>query len=100
MGMYATREDEIDRMLRAGVLVDLHQAFKQGMRASVEEYSLKKVEAFYAFERRTPLEESRTAMRYVEHRLELGWRGEELPDSVREVMEGYNREDCLSASGL
>ena len=100
MGMYATREDEIDRMLRAGRLVDLHQAFKQGMRASVEEYSLKQVEAFYGFERRTPLDESRVAMRYVEHRLELGWRDEELPDSVREVMEGYNREDCLSASGL
>jgi uncharacterized protein len=100
MGMYATREDEIDRMLRAGSLVDLHQAFKQGMRASVEEYSLKQVEAFYGFERKTPLNESRVAMRYVEHRLELGWRDEKLPDSVREVMEGYNREDCLSASGL
>ena len=46
MGMYATREDEIDRMLRAGVLVDLHQAFKQGMRASVEEYSLKRWKHF------------------------------------------------------
>src|ERR1700683_668000 len=40
MGMYATREDEIDCLLRAGVLVDLHQVFKQGVRASVEEYSL------------------------------------------------------------
>src|SRR2546430_8585066 len=72
MGMHATREDEIDRMLRAGVLVDLHQAFKQGVRASVEEYSLKKIEAFYGFERKTLLEKSRSAMRYVEHRLELG----------------------------
>src|SRR5258708_13004846 len=71
MGMYATREDEIDRLLRAGTLVDLHQAFKQGVRASVEEYSLKKLEAFYGFERKTPLDESRAAMRYVEHPLEL-----------------------------
>src|SRR5256885_13464084 len=69
MGMYGTREDEIDRLLRAGALVDLHQAYKQGMRASVEEYSLKKVEAFYGFERKTLLETSRGAMRYVEHRL-------------------------------
>ncbi len=100
MGMYATREDEIDRLLRAGVLVDLHQAYKQGMRASVEEYSLKKVEAFYGFERKTPLETSRAAMRYVEHRLELGWRNEEMPERFREVMEGYNSEDCLSAAAL
>src|SRR6266478_170767 len=100
MGMYATREDEIDRLLRAGALVDLHQAYKQGMRASVEEYSLKKVEAFYGFERKTPLETSRTAMRYVEHRLELGWGNEEMPERFREVMEGYNSEDCLSAAKL
>src|SRR6266481_5702273 len=89
MGMYATREDEIDRMLRAGVLVDLHQAFKQGVRASVEEYSLKKVEAFYGFERKTPLEASRAAMRYVEHRLELGRleEAEEIPEKYRETLE-------------
>lgn len=100
MGMYATREDQIDRLLRAGVLVDLHQAFKQGVRASVEEYSLKKVEAFYGFERRTPLEESRQAMRYVEHRLELGWKEEELPAGIRNTLEGYNSEDCISTAAL
>jgi len=100
MGMYATREDEIDRMLRAGVLVDLHQVFKQGLRASVEEYSLKKLEAFCEFERKTTLEDSRRAMRYVEHRLELGWGDEEVPEEIREVMEGYNREDCFSTAAL
>src|SRR6267154_1713561 len=100
MGMYATREDEIDRLLRAGALVDLHQAYKQGMRASVEEYSLKKVEAFYGFERMTRLEASRAAMRYVEHRLELGWGNKGMPEQVREAMEGYNSEDCFSAAKL
>jgi predicted RecB family nuclease len=100
MGMYATREDEIDRMLRAGVLVDLHQAFKQGVRASVEEYSLKKIEAFYGFVRKTPPEESRAAMRYIEHRLELGWGDAEPPEKFRQAMEGYNGEDCVSTARL
>lgn len=100
MGMHATREAEIDRMLRAGVLVDLHQAFKQGVRASVEEYSLKKIEAFYGFERKTPLEKSRIAMRYVEHRLELGSGDRMLPEEIRGVMEGYNYEDCVSTAKL
>jgi predicted RecB family nuclease len=100
MGIHATREDQIDRMLRAGVLVDLHQAFKQGVRASVEEYSLKKIEAFYEFKRETPPDQSRSAMRYIEHRLELGWGDEALPESVREIMEGYNREDCVSTAML
>ncbi|HEX4542934.1 MAG TPA: TM0106 family RecB-like putative nuclease, partial [Candidatus Acidoferrum sp.] len=100
MGMHATREDEIDQMLRAGVLVDLHQAFKQGVRASVEEYSLKKIEAFYGFQRNTRPEASRMAMRYIEHRLELGWGDGALPEREREAMEGYNSEDCLSTAKL
>ena len=100
MGMHATREDEVDRMLRAGVLVDLHQAFKQGLRASVEEYSLKKLEGFYKFVRATNLEDSRAAMRYIEHRLELGWGDGELPEEIRGVMEGYNAEDCFSAGKM
>src|SRR5882757_8428669 len=100
MGIYATREDQIDRMLRAGLMVDLHQAYKQGVRASVEEYSLKKIEAFYGFERKTPLRASRVAMRYVEHRLELGRMGEDLPDEIRETLEGYNAEDCVSTVRL
>ena len=100
MGLHATRENEVDRLLRSEAFVDLHQAFKQGLRASLEDYGLKKVEAFCGFERRTPLEESRSAIRYVERRLELGWGDEPLPEKVREVMEGYNQEDCVAAGQL
>ncbi len=100
MGIYATRENEIDRMLRAGVLVDLHQAFKQAVRAGVEEYSLKKIEAFYQFARSTPLDQSRTAMRYIEHCLELDRSIDNLPSEFRQAMEGYNADDCFSAAKL
>jgi uncharacterized protein len=99
MGTYATREDEIDRMLRAGLFIDLHTICKQAMRAGVEEYSLKALEGFHHFDRRTPLEEAREAMRYVEHWLELEWGGE-LPENVRATMEGYNEDDCRSTVSL
>jgi predicted RecB family nuclease len=99
MGIYTTREDEIDRMLRAHLFIDLHSIFKQAVRASVEEYSLKKIEVFYGFVRATPSTESRAAMRYVEHRLELGWEGE-LPEPMRDALEGYNGEDCKSTAEL
>jgi predicted RecB family nuclease len=100
MGKYATREEEIDSMLRAGLFVDLHTVFKQALRASVEEYSLKKLEVFYGFKRKIPPEESRAAMRFIEHRLELGWDRQELPEKFREAMEGYNGEDCFSTAAL
>src|SRR6266404_112192 len=99
MGKYATREDEIDRMLRAGLFIDLHTISKQAMRASVEEYSLKALEVFHQFERKTPLAESREATRYVEHWLELGWGGQ-LPEKVRATVEGYNEDDCRSTASL
>jgi len=99
MGRYATREDEVDRMLRAGLFVDLHTIFKQAARAGVEEYSLKALESFYSFARKTPLAESHEAMRYIEHWLELGWDGE-LPQNLCAAMEGYNQDDCRSTAAL
>ena len=99
MGAYATREDEIDRMLRAKIFVDLHTIFKQAVRASVEEYSLKALESLTHFVRRTPLSESRAAMRYVEHALELG-RADDVPDEFNLSLEGYNSEDCHSTAIL
>ncbi len=99
MGAYATCEDEIDRMLRAKIFVDLHTIFKQAVRASVEEYSLKALESLTQFVRRTPLSESRAAMRYVEHGLELG-RAHDVPDEFKLPLEGYNAEDCNSTAVL
>ncbi|HET6175885.1 MAG TPA: TM0106 family RecB-like putative nuclease [Candidatus Sulfotelmatobacter sp.] len=99
MGAYTTREDEIDRMLRARIFVDLHTIFKQAVRASVEEYSLKALESLTQFARHTPLSESRAAMRYVEHGLELG-RTHEVPDEFKLSLEGYNSEDCYSTASL
>jgi uncharacterized protein len=98
-GRYATREDELDRMLRADVLVDLHTIFKQAVRAGVEEYSLKKLEIFHNFKRTIPREVSLAAMRYIEHWLELE-RGGELRNEYQEAMEGYNEDDCRSTASL
>ncbi|MCI0718307.1 MAG: TM0106 family RecB-like putative nuclease [Acidobacteria bacterium] len=99
MGRYATREDEIDRVLRAGLLVDIHTIFKQAARASVEKYSLKDLEVFHGFGRSVSLDDSRRAMRQVEHGLELG-RLTELDELTRKIIETYNADDCLSARSL
>ena len=76
MGRYATREDEIDRMLRAEFFVDLHTIFKQAVRAGVEEYSLKTLEPFHNFHRTTPLDAiaRRHALYRALARTWCGWR--------------------------
>jgi uncharacterized protein len=99
MGRHATREDEVDRMLRAGLLVDLHTIVKQAIRASVEEYSLKALEVFHSFKRAVSLEDSRRAMHGVEHSLELGLFAD-VDEATRKTIEGYNADDCLSTRSL
>lgn len=99
MGRYATREDEIDRWLRGGLFVDLHSILKQSILASVEQYSLKDLEAFHGFKRSLPLDKARIAMRQVEHALELG-RSDEIEEEVRGYIETYNADDCLSTASL
>jgi hypothetical protein len=44
MGRYATRENEIDKLLRAGLFVDLYAIVRHAIRASVESYSIKTLE--------------------------------------------------------
>ena len=99
MGLYATREEEIDSMLRAGLFVDLHAVFKQALRAGVEEYSLKTLEHFAGFKRNIHKDDSRAAMRYITHSLELGW-AEAIPEKFITAMETYNRDDCFATSAL
>ncbi len=99
MGRYATREDEMDRILRAGLLVDLHGVVKQALRASVERYSLKDLEMFFGFERKTDLRDAKENLRTMECALELN-EGAGIPSEVLNTVEAYNKEDCLSTHRL
>jgi uncharacterized protein len=99
MGRHATRESEIDGMLRAGLFVDLHAIVKRSLRASVEKYSIKDLEIFYGFRRSVALEVAGPHLRVVDRALELG-AVEAISAEVRSTVEGYNRDDCLSAMRL
>jgi predicted RecB family nuclease len=99
MGKYGTREDAVDRILRGQLLVDLHRALKQSIRASVEEYKLKALEQFFGFSRGTSLDDARRSRRLVEHSLELGRVGA-IDDSSCKTIEGYNCDDCASTEAL
>ena len=99
MGRYATREDEIDRMLRASLFVDLYTIARQSIRASVERYSIKNLEPFYDFNRSVPLVEVRSALAKLQARLELN-DAAAISDESKDIVLRYNRDDCLSAQRL
>jgi uncharacterized protein len=99
MGRHITRETEIDRMLRAGLFVDLFSVVRQGLRASVEKYSIKDLEKFYGFKRLAVLAEAGAARQIIERALEAE-KPEAIPPQLRTLVEDYNQEDCVSALQL
>ena len=99
MGRYATCEAQIDDWLRHHLFVDLHQVVRDSVRASVERYGLKEMEAFYEFKRAVPLDVAGNARAWLESAIELS----QLADLDADVMphvEGYNRDDCVSTAQL
>jgi uncharacterized protein len=99
MGRYASREEEIDRMLRGGLFVDLYQVVRHAIRASVESYSIKELERFFGFDRTTKLTDASRALANIQTALELG-DPESVTTELKETVTGYNRDDCFSAKAL
>jgi RecB family nuclease, putative, TM0106 family len=99
MGRYASRENEIDRMLRGGLFVDLFAVVKQSIRAGIESYTIKNLEGFYEFRRATPLADARISLLNVQTALELETVAE-ISEADRATVAGYNRDDCVSALKL
>lgn len=94
MSRHATREHEVDELLRRKVFVDLYGVVRQAFRAGVESYGLKALEAVFGFERRAPLREAIGSLRGWQAYLENGNR-EEL-----DAIAAYNEDDCYSTLAL
>jgi uncharacterized protein len=92
-----TREAEVDRLLRADVLVDLYAVVRQGLRLSKESYSIKQVEDYYRGHVRSHgAEVSDAGESIVAFEQWLATRDQALLDQIG----AYNREDCVSTREL
>ena len=99
MGRYATRQRELDELLRARRFVDLYAVVRQSMRVGVERYSIKSLEPLYSFARGVPLDDANKALRALQYALGAGV-PDSVPDDVRAAIVGYNRDDCVSTRAL
>lgn len=91
-GRYATRQEELDRLLRAETFVDLFAATRQAIRAGAESYSLKDMEQYCGFRRSIDLREAGSGRIAIEAALEA--RQPDVVDAdTRAIVEGYNRDD-------
>jgi predicted RecB family nuclease len=99
MGRYASRENELDSLLRGARFVDLYSVVRNGIRASVESYSIKKLEPLYGYRRDVDLIDANRALFKIEAHLELE-DSEFIALDDLDAVAGYNRDDCLSTQGL
>jgi predicted RecB family nuclease len=99
VGRHGRCVDEVDELLRGGVFVDLYRAVRQGIRASVESYSIKRLEPLYGFTRAVSLRDANFALQSYEAAMALGNDLGEIGDLLKTI-EGYNRDDCVSALRL
>ena len=98
MGRFATHEDEVDDFFRLGVFVDLYRVVRQGLRAGVESYSIKRLEELIGFERAVDLEDATEHLIAFESALDDGMAAEEV--ETRHVVAGYNEDDCRATLAL
>jgi uncharacterized protein len=94
MSEYATREDEVDELLRREIFVDLYRVVRQSLRASRPSYSLKELEVF--FFRRARLDVTGGGDATVAYELWLETRDDALLGGI----EAYNEEDCRATLAL
>jgi predicted RecB family nuclease len=91
---HATRESELDELLRAQVFVDLYAVVREALRISHSSYSLKKVETFYRGGREAAVKDAIGSVISYER-----WRETGSAEILAEI-EGYNRDDCISTLEL
>ncbi len=90
MQRHGTCVDEVDRLLRGDVLVDLLNVVRQGVRASLESYSLKQIEKFYMPTREGPVTEAGFSVVAFETWLKEG------DQTILDGIAAYNQDDCVS----
>jgi len=93
MSTHATREQEIDDLLRGEVLVDLLQVVRQALRAGVPSYSLKEIEQPF-FRRQADVGSGNEAVIEFERWLD------DRDEARLGAIEAYNEEDCAATLGL
>ena len=94
MQRHGTRAEELDQLLRDEVFVDLLGVVRQGLRASVESYSLKRIEKFYLPERTGPVTDAGFSVVEFE-----AWLTDQDDQHLRDLAD-YNRDDCISTFRL
>jgi uncharacterized protein len=97
---HATRENEVDELLRNNVFVDLYQVVRHGLRVGEPNYSIKSIELLYREKRKGDVTTAGESIVYYANWTESGqprdWKNASWLKQIRD----YNADDCQSTHQL
>ena len=102
-GRYGVGEDEVDDLLRNGVLVDLYPLVRKSIRVGTQNYSLKSLEPLYMGGQLRTGDVTTATGSITQYAKYCELRGEGRDDDAAVVLkqiEEYNRYDCASTRKL
>jgi uncharacterized protein len=100
MGEHATREDEVDQLLRRGVFIDLYKVVREGLRVGEPSYSIKNLEHLYWHAREGEVQSGGASIAQYHHWTVSGESADISTSPLLEAIHDYNRDDCDSTLAL
>ena len=97
---HATREEEVDHLLRNEVFVDLYQIVRHGILLGEDSYSIKKVELLYRGKRRGDVATAGDSIVEYANWIASGEAGDPARSSILKAIRDYNEDDCRSTAEL
>ena len=99
---FGTREEQVDRLLREGRLIDLYTVVRKSLRVSQRSYSIKYLEPLYLDTTRTGHVTTATSSidAYAAHLSALQAGDHHLAEKILTDIAAYNRDDCHSTARL
>lgn len=94
-------ETQVSELIASGKMIDLYKVVKGSIMVSQPSYSIKKLEAFYDFERKSKVLDAGSSIDeydYYRQLIELGEKAE--ASEVLQQITDYNEDDCVSTRAL
>ena len=90
----------MEQLISDGVFVDLYLLVKSSLVLSQESYSIKKLENYYEFERKSSVKEAMDSMDTYESYLEKLESDPTGAETLKRQVLDYNQDDCVSTLAL
>ena len=97
---FGSRIEEVDHLLRNGVLIDLYAVARHAVRISAGRLSIKDLEAFYREKRVTDIQSGMESVVQYEAWLNSSPDVADRDQTVLDDIEAYNTDDCISTRQL